>query len=276
MIGRVNKGRRQMIRAFITTVALLSSVAASSVVAPTASAEYEFEISRFGGALVDNEGRQVTQAGSHPNLTNELRISENGEGVPAASLKDATVELPTGLIFDPSSVDSCSQADLAGAGTEGFRAICSGSAQVGTVKVRFYQAGLPFEESVPVYNIKTAADELPRFGANIATVIINFKAEVRTGGNYGITSKVVGAGQTILIGGTTVNLWGVPADAIHDSQRTCLVAGEPVEGCASAKPRLPLVSYPSDCGVSLLNTVAFVNSWENPSEIKTASFDHDL
>ena len=244
-----------------------------------AAAAYEFDIASFGGEAVDDAGNRVTQAASHPTFINEFEITTGADALPAASVKDVRVDLPPGLIVNPSATSTCSQAELSGAEMlpePNQLALCPGSSQVGTLTIVMnVGGGNVFGIPMPLYNIEVGANEAPRLATNLSGVIVNVEAEVRTGGDYGISGFSLDTSQTLPLQGAKVTLWGVPADSVNDPLRICGQAHTVVQGCPAGAGRRPLVSYPSNCAGGPLETSIAVNSWENPAEVRTASFEKD-
>jgi hypothetical protein len=90
---------------------------------------------------------------------------------------------------------------------------------------------------------------------------------VRTGGDYGLTTTVHNISDALKVFGSTVTIWGVPAESSHDSLRgTCvgLEEGEESLGeCPVSVPVRPLLTNPTSCGVPRRATLS-VDSWEEP------------
>lgn len=233
----------------------------------TAASASAFEIVEFSGGPVDADGNLVTQAGAHPDLVTNLQFS-GGKNGPDINFKNIEVDFPRGMVIDPSATPTCKQTDLRG--PQG-NTTCSPAAQVGILKLTVNYFGFVSLATVPIYNIDPPSGVPGRFGSNISSVIVNFDSKVRSGGDYGITALIKNNSQSLPVQGTEVTLWGVPADPRHDTERLC--NGQP-EGasCPTREPRRPLISNPSDCGAGSLAFTTRVDSWQDPSEVRTASF----
>ena len=79
-----------------------------------------------------------------------------------------------------------------------------------------------------MYNVEPPAGVAAEFGYRVKRVVpIFLDVSVRTGGDYGITVNVRNIPEILAVHGSTVTIWGVPADPSHDSMRgTCLGEGE--------------------------------------------------
>ena len=227
-----------------------------------------FGFSSFAFAPVDQEGHAYTQAGGHPyelQDTFTLNTSEINEFNEAdVNIKDIRTELPPGLIGNPDAVPKCAPFNVT-------HADCSGASQVGTLII--HTAREPEHAPVPIYNLVPPTGLAAQFGArfnNFATVHID--AYVRTGSDYGVTAEVLNSSTAESVTGVTVTLWGVPADASHDSERACpapeKVNEEPP--CSSDAPLVPFLTNPTACLGSQMTTMG-ADSWQAPGSFVQAS-----
>ncbi len=242
------------------------------------SASAALKIEEWSGQMVDSTGQLLTQAGAHADVSNKLLVNEGPVvGGPGAAFKDVYTDLPQGLAVNPSAVTTCSQGDLSGGQIEFGVAACSGSAQVGILEL-FLSFGPheTFGVPAPLYNVTTNPGEAGRFAANIAGVLVSFRASVRSDGDYGVTALEAGTAETLPLIGAKVTMWGVPADVEHDPERVCADTGVVVYGCSAGVKRQALVSNPTACTGQPLRTGVTVNSWEEPSVYRTDSYDHDI
>lgn len=205
-------------------------------------------------------GAPELRAGAHPDVTVDLRfpVTENESGVqtPTESVKDADVDLPRGLIFNPSAVPRCKGQQLA----LDYSAKCPLASQIGTAVV-----GLPgFEQAFPIYNMVPPPGVPSQFGFNVLKTVIRIDGGVRTGGDYGLSARVRGISQALPLTSTRIVLWGVPADPVHDAERTTLTDDNtPVSGPANI-PVKPLTSNPGRCTGQPLSFSARAASWPSP------------
>jgi hypothetical protein len=222
-----------------------------------------FGIKEFSVDVLDKEGNPYTQAGGHPYkmVTNlEFNKSTDVTGRPAtdANPKDIIAALPPGFIGNITATPRCTPAEL-------VRRICSGAAQVGLVKLR-----LDSEENdhEPLYNLVPPPGYPAALGFRIGpfvNIYIYFK--VRTGGDYGITAESLNSSTDAGLEGTTVEVWGVPADPSHDNERIC---ENEAPGCSVHAPLIPFLTNPTSCQGPQTETVR-ADSWQDPGNFVTAT-----
>jgi hypothetical protein len=236
------------------------------------------------GLKADATGTPLTQAGGHPyalttafglnTMTNPQLVATTpeynqftGDLFPAEPLKDAVVDLPPGVIGDPSSVTQCSLADLSNSLSIDTEPLCAPSSQVGGARLRMNAFGFFGEapRAVPVFNMVPPPGVPARFGFNAFGIIVTMDARVRSDGDYGLSVNVRNIPEGLAIAGTTVTFWGVPADHAHDFERWC-PRGTPAPCSAGipAKAFLRNATYCPPAGTGL-TTSLHVDSWFNPA-----------
>jgi hypothetical protein len=271
-----------------STLVLLAGLLAMLVLAAPASAD--FGITSFGGSATDPDGARVTQAGAHPDVTTKIRFnttlgltSFSGASdavLPEGNLKDLVVDLPPGLIGNPLSMPACSPADLAGDPV--YAAHCPTETQIGKVEIKNTQgqSGEPLDGSgSALYNIVTSPGAPAMFGFNygnaITLIVPEVVADLSTPGGYRVIARVSDASESIALIGTTVTLWGVPADPVHDARRFApfpvLTLGHP-----AGVPRVPLMTLPTACSGQALTTKLRAASWQHPDVWQSAEFNTDF
>jgi hypothetical protein len=229
-----------------------------------ASASADFNVVSFTGSTINQDGTPDTQAGSHPwESTTTFAFGTttlaNGNTVPDGNMKDVTVGLPPGLIGDPNATPKCTIEDLDNNN-------CSGASQVGMLMLNDTLDAL--EGPYPVYNMVPPTGVPAEFGANLLLLDATIDIKVRTGGDYGLDATLSDIPTLLPLTGSSLTLWGVPADPSHDSQRTCPgVSG----GCSAGVAPQPLLTMPTACGGPLTTTLT-ADSWQNPGQFVTASF----
>jgi hypothetical protein len=240
-----------------------------------------FGISSFGGAAYDQSGAAARQAGSHPDLTTTInfntKYSQLGSASLTGNMKDVRVDLPPGLVGNPTAVPTCSVESLSmPTGAE-----CPAETQIGTAAIALAFGGTPAERgravqwlSYPVYNARPAAGSPARFAFNSAGVVTNIDPfVVHTAGGYGVAARVSSASQTLPFAATRLTLWGVPAAPWHDRERRI---PNSFPGAPSTATPKPLFTTPTECsGKPLLTTMTAV-SWQDPLDVKAASFSADF
>lgn len=233
-----------------------------------------FGISSFSFNVNDREGQPYTQAGGHPYEwttsfalnTTETEINEQKRQAADANIRDVETELPPGLIASSTAVPRCPRYQVA-------VEQCSPTTQVGEIEVEV-AANESFVE--PLYNVtppSTVPVELGGVVANLVRVYID--GNVRTGGDYGATAKVISTSEEDNIVRSRVTIWGVPADPSHDERRVCPIPGTQVsvgtEPCPSPAPRTPLLTNPTSCPGTPMSARIRADSWQAPGEFVSAS-----
>jgi hypothetical protein len=223
-----------------------------------------------GGAVKYSEGYQryvgptYTQAGGHPfavNIDFKLNTSTVGkrEEEADANPKSIITELPPGLVGNATVLPRCTPGQLEAEE-------CSGATQVGvlTVLQEGYVAGLG---EVGIYNMVPPAGTPVALGANIAKdTLVFITANVRTGGDYGVTAVVHNASTNVGITGAAVELWGVPADPGHDARRQCPSSGSLESGpCSAGIEPKPFLSNPTSCAAASVAKLR-IDSWQAPGQ----------
>jgi hypothetical protein len=229
----------------------------------------------------DAAGDPFTQAAGNPySAATEFELNTfhdptptYGDATPVEPLKDIAVELPPGFLGNPQAAAECTAAQLANAVSAGdVRPLCPPGSQVGVVMVREANEGqihktfgpLPLDNMVPPPGVAA------RFGFNIAGTVVVLDARVRSGGDYGITVESTHTSEGLPVAGTTVELWGVPADEAHRSQRACPGEHGPFDSGPTCSAELPapkaFVRNSTSCEAEStgLATVAHVDSWDHP------------
>jgi hypothetical protein len=112
-------------------------------------------------------------------------------------------------------------------------------------------------------------------------VPIVLDARVKAEGGYHVQVSVPDTSQALTVLGSSVTLWGVPADPAHDPQRTCEGSSSnrpPQTGCRAEAPREAFLANPTSCAASGegLATRLSIDSWTHPGTFATTSFvSHD-
>jgi hypothetical protein len=250
-------------------------------------------------------GGAYHQAGGHPYSIvthiewNNHPENQTGLPLPDGDIKDTYVELPAGLVGNPSAFPRCTPIELVGnfleKGPLGFHSECPTDSQVGLVHLYFSgreaQAGI-----LPLFNMTAPTGAAARFGFDVAGTLIYFDGSTSAANGYRITVGTHDAQQALRIYRVDVAFWGVPADPRHNRERcnaggamlegtvslaTCRAPGTAAEGqgphTAGMQP-VPLLTLPTSCpseGVGeewLIRT----NSWQEPGVIAEAAVHSHL
>jgi hypothetical protein len=252
---------------------LIAACLVMAAFAPSAFAQ--FGIARFDGEVTAGPaGEPDTQAGSHPyEVKTEILFNTkevNGQAVPDGNIKDVDVELPAGLIGDPSATPRCPVSKFI---HELGQAGCPEDTQVGTTTIFTNGTKLTF----PVYNLVPTEGVPAMFGfvvlvdPVIATASVR-PAEAGNGGQgYGLDIHLSNISQGLPLSGTALSFWGNPSDPRHDAERgSCLEAKNglvpmPPEGCPYTSEPKPFMTLPTSC-TGPQTTKLRATSWQGGSD----------
>jgi hypothetical protein len=238
----------------------LSPANVSSTIGFGAAGAPAFGFQRADGWFSNPDGTLDTQAGSHPySLTVSLALNNTGL-VPAGEPRNIDVNLPRGLIGNPTAMPRCTAAQL----TSG---VCPPDSQVGVDRVAlggifaFYfgegEEIPPIEEfgqdfllavQLPVYNMVPPPGVPAQLAFSLVGLGTRINTKVRSGSDYGISAVVDNIIQT-QITFDTITVWGVPGDPSHDYQREGRIGEEGAVklGVPSQIAEAPFLTLPTAC-----------------------------
>ena len=274
---KTRRGRLLTVLAGISAAFLLQ--------AAPAPASPAFDFLSLDATTRDAAGQAVTQAGAHA-FGGTVRMTFTNDGAstepePTEVAKDLDVELPPGLVGNTQVVPKCSPAAFA----DSF-GVCPPGSQVGLAANDAVGLG-----TYPVYNLEPEDGTAAQFGFKIVGIPTIFTARVRPV-DYGVTISTTDLTSVAPFTFTSVELWGVPADPIHDRFRDpypgwlCLgdltdPAFNEEPPCASSHaaagvaPR-PFVSNPTNCAAGPLTTQVSIATWNDPGDVHRADvLSHD-
>lgn len=221
-------------------LSLLLAAAVFPAAARAAEEPQEYRLESASVSLSD------TQAGAHADLTTELRLSTNNEGMTYGFTRDIVVALPPGLIGNPEAFPKCTALQL---GTAPDESECPQDAQVGSTDIEL--AGSGTFHSEPIYNMAApGGDVVARFGffAGPFQVILNARVDPV---KENVVATVEGASAAASLVAASTTFWGVPAAEEHDLQRLtpgeALHGGTPPGGRKSTLPTVPFMTNPTSC-----------------------------
>ncbi|HEX5609609.1 MAG TPA: hypothetical protein VFX45_05895 [Solirubrobacterales bacterium] len=256
--------------------------AACALFATAAANAGAFAIEKVDGSTTNNAGESDTQAGNHPfEFTTEIKFPSKLDGapepqsIPDGNFKTIKALLPPGLIGNPQAIPQCTLVEFQEMEIAGENGKCANEAAIGIVSVL---ESFGTTQEAPVYNLQPNPGEPALFGFHISTTSVFLHPNARTGGDYGITVSIPNLSQALSLVGTTLTLWGVPADKDHDSERgTCMATAGVPDLCPSAErdaPK-PFLTTPTSCTGPML-TEAQADSWQEQGDFKSGSFlSHD-
>ncbi|HSZ05754.1 MAG TPA: hypothetical protein VK778_11255 [Solirubrobacteraceae bacterium] len=226
---------------------------------------FELTPEEVGGAV-------DAQAGSHPfQFTTTFDISESitrgagadagrEEPVPSVLPKDVDVELPPGLVGNPTAYPRCTLAQF-------FAKLCAADTVLGVATVKVHELIGMVTDAIPIFNLEPSEGEAARFGFAPAEVPVLLGATVRTGSDYGVTVHAESVPETVGFLASTLTFWGVPGDSLHDPARE---AAPTSGGAYSQSEPEPFLSLPTSCAGELRSSLE-MDAWEQPGVFVHAS-----
>jgi hypothetical protein len=218
------------------------------------------DLEAIGGAAA------LTQAGAHPDATASFAFRVDDTDTPEGNARDAFVDLPPGFVGDPQAVPTCSRQTFGLIGT-----LCPPATQVGVATIHIIGSGEI--ETLPVYNLVPTFGQPASFGFKVLEKPILLAPRLRSDGDYGLTMEATDISDFYELVGSTVTLWGVPADPAHDPERwnPALMGenefGPPFAGdwgATSGESARPFLLNPSWCDSGPLDTALRTRSWQEP------------
>jgi hypothetical protein len=237
---------------------------------------FDVKIADEGGVGVKSE------AGSHPySIVTSLNFRPGSEApFPEGDLRDMDLELPAGLIENPSAVSKCSQESFHTPRSSPFEESLSGEScpplsQIGTIEIRS-SAGGGSIRTFGLFNLEPPPGFPAQIGASPYGVPLVFTPHLReAGGEYGITLQLRNFSQRLGVQGFTITTWGNPWGLSHNGQRgNCLNEAEPAFPWAKCPINPPqpahkpfaYLTLPTACGGALSFNVS-ADSWQDPTRV---------
>ncbi len=238
----------------------------------------------FNAVAVEEDGSPDHRASSHPYaVTVEINFNLGGEsegepGTPFTDgdLKDLRIDLPPGLVENPTAVARCSQAEFLTPRQSPFETHsgenCPDRSQVGVVAVRSSFGG-GSTRHFGVYNLEPPPGAASEIGFNPYGAPITFTPHVReANGQYSVSLDSVNIPQLVNFSGFRLTLWGTPWSLTHDFERgDCLNEDNPAASfgiCSlrplGAEPETPYLTLPGTCSGPMVWT-ARASAWQQPA-----------
>ena len=225
-----------------------------------AAAQAGFAVAEFEAGARTEGGAPATVAGSHP-VSLELGVGLEGAGaVGGGDLRNLDLELPPGLLENPTAVPVCPQADFVTPRSSPWEDSRSGEScpddtQVGTVTLTTSYGGGE-TRTFGLFNLAPPPGAPSELAANAYGVPLILVPRIRQAdGDYGLTLQARNVSQLLSISSLRVSIWGTPWSLLHDPQRgNCLNEVEPAFGWAkcsvgrpASNPARAYLTLPSSC-----------------------------
>jgi hypothetical protein len=241
-----------------------------------------FGVETYEMSAEEEGGAPDTQAGSHPfQLTTTLVFNTQGvpvyngvEGAltevqPVALTKDLRIDLPAGLVGNPTPLPKCNirvfSEEVLGRQACPNDTVVGVATAISTTALFFGTPHGPLASAYALYSLEPSVGEPAKFGFATAGGPVVLDTAVRTGGDYGVVVTVPNITEGVGFFGSQVTFWGTPADPRHDGSRgrECVANAEVFFGGGSCpvqeKPR-PLLVLPTSC-TGPLHTSLEADSW---------------
>lgn len=299
-IGQLGQGGWQLKQ----RMAVLSAVCGALVllalaIAPASrAAEFGFQpgTEGFDVTATKLDGSPAVQAGSHPyELTTHIGFApgpespgQPGAPFPAGDVKDLSLELPGGLVGNPTVTSLCTLAEFNTPRESPWEQSLSGencpdSSQVGVVAVKTSLGGGEVRH-FGVFNLTPPPGYAVELGFAPFGSPVTFGAHVRNeGSEYGLTAEIQNFPQALSVDSVTLTLWGTPWAVSHDTERgDCLNEAEPAEAwgkCSVGPPssfhREAFLTMPTSCSGPLAYHLE-ADSWQEAGKrISDSIQSHD-
>jgi hypothetical protein len=260
-----------------------------------ASAAFGVRSGPEGFSVVPREenGSVDRQGGSHPyQLTTTINL-ETGAGSPGepgvpfseGDLRNLRLDLPAGLIENPSAVTQCSLAEFQSPRVSPYESSLSGEScpersQIGIATVTSSHGG-GGQRTFGVFNLAPPPGVPAEIGFSPFGSPIVLIPEIRQAeGEYQISEQASNISQHVNVSGVKLTLWGAPWASSHNYQRgDCLNEAEPgtpwantcTTGPQSEFPPRAYLTLPSTCRRPIIFGVA-IESWQQTGVVARRTF----
>lgn len=208
-----------MVKLNVRSAAALSTLAVGLAIAGTgtASADTAYDL-RPGAQSIVRQGAAANLAGGRTDIEISFGlIGEDRNGfadAPVQGTRLAVVDLPPGLVGDPTSLATCSMDDVLANENVLYAGKCPRESAVGWASIdAVYPAGNAFPtQRRRIWRVAAGPNEAAAFATSIAGLPVRMSATVTPSGGYRI--KVTGdkLPQQQFVRNFTAHLWAVPAD----------------------------------------------------------------
>jgi len=249
----------------------------------------------FKARAIASGGAAATAAGSHPyqlDLGVGLKLGPESPGQPGTpfsdgDLRDLTLELPPGLILNPSVVLQCRSEFFTTPRISPFAPSRSGEScpdqsQVGTVDVATSREGGEVRR-FGLFSLAPATGVAAQFGFAPFGAPVVFDLAVRQGpSGYSLALEAENVPQSLDFHRFDITFWGVPWGVSHNGERgNCLneqEPGFPWAKCSVGRPAVfppqAFLTMPTRCQGTLAFT-ARATSWQQPAQVSATALNRD-
>ncbi len=248
----------------------------------------------FSASAREEDGSVDHRAGSHPyqlSMAVNLNLGPGSPGEPGVpfsdgDLRELHLELPAGLIQNPTVVPRCSLADFHAPRSSPFETpsgsgeSCPEETQIGVVTLTSSHAG--GTRTFGLFNLEPPPGAPSEIGLNPFGSPIVFTSELsQAEGEYRLALRSQNIPQQVNVSAMRITLWGNPWDISHNYERgDCLNEAEPGSpwaiDCGNEtvfkRAHLAYLTLPSTCTRPLIYGLQ-ASSWQQPG-VATRQFTH--
>jgi len=215
------------------------------------------------------------QAAGHPNLMTSFTLNQvtlNGEEAledePSAAVKDVELDLPPGMVGNPTAVPTCTANGVQ-------RRLCPSDTAVGVVfaSLSLTPPGEARSYSGLVYNVVPYPSEPAAFMFQIFSYTVRLDTSlVVVDGEYRVHVSVRDVNGVEPALSSTVTLWGVPADFNGPEGPDSVDFGaQRFGGESRSAPKIPFLTSADHCGGAPQTSSLELDSWRAPGVFPPAS-----
>jgi hypothetical protein len=200
------------------------------------------------------EAPEPTQAGGHPDFLSSFRFPPDTENSSSERVRTLVGDIAVGAVINPRGVPLCKAADF----YLTVYGACPPISQVGVAVT--LAAGLSLLDPVSSMMLSPEEPDVLAFKAGTQTAIL--RPEVRSDGDYRLQARMddLPSPPPGYLG-TTIDLWGVPHDPVHDRYRfnDSGTLGDHIDRVPK-----PFLSAPTSCRTGPIALGQAARSWERP------------
>lgn len=234
--------------------ALTCAAALTLLLAPASLAEADFGLKEVEMSFLQEDDTPVNQAGSHPFVVENTIFFNTEEEpalgfeIPSGSTKDVRVSLPPGFAGNPTATPYCPNTDF-------LAEDCPVASEIGVADIL---AGSLEKTHVGVYNLAPHPGVAAKIGFKALGEPVSVQFTLNPDPPHNLIATIENLPEIIPFYGSTLRIWGTPADPAHDSERV-----DCGDSCSPGLPQKPFIVMPRSCAPTLA-TLFEIDSWEDP------------
>jgi hypothetical protein len=253
---------------------LLAATALAAVAGQASIAHAEFGVSpaNFQTALA---GEEAGFAGAPADYQVNYQMNQvdpaNPNSAPDGTAKQVEVELPAGLIGNPTGIPACAMAQVTSA------PFCPAERAIGSAGYRLYEPangyflpplGFP-PFNARIFRVQTQGNEAAAFAFSVFNSFpIRIAATVDPSNGYRIRTTVKNVNEGLVLASANLNFWGIPQE--HSAPGPLFEIGSGTtfgEPQPLSMPRTRFFSTPTNCERGSLETTMTLTSWQTKQPI---------